>query len=96
MRVRFARPARDHLREIRSWVAADDPAAAARLVGRLRRAAEMLGRLPEGGRPGRVPGTRELAVAGTRYLLVYRVDDQAVSILAVIHTARRWPADSRP
>jgi toxin ParE1/3/4 len=47
---------------------------------------------PKMGRPGRVRGTRELVVAGTPYLVIYRVEAAAVSILRLVHGAQRWPA----
>ena len=40
---------------------------------------------------GRVPGTRELIVAKTRYLVPYRVRGETVEILRVFHTSRRLP-----
>ena len=43
------------------------------------------------GRPGRVPGTRELVVPGTRYLVPYRVTGDTLQILRVYHGARNWP-----
>ncbi len=46
---------------------------------------------PEGARPGRVRGTRELVVTGTPYVVVYRVEPSAVLILRMVHGAQRWP-----
>ncbi len=43
------------------------------------------------GRAGRVPGTRELLIPGTPYIIPYRVRAGAVEILRVFHAARRWP-----
>ncbi|MDP2196877.1 MAG: type II toxin-antitoxin system RelE/ParE family toxin [Rhodocyclaceae bacterium] len=43
------------------------------------------------GRPGRVPGTRELVVTRFPYILPYRVREQAVEILRIFHTSRKWP-----
>ena len=43
------------------------------------------------GRPGRVLGTRELVIQGLPYIIPYRVRDNHVEILRVLHTARRWP-----
>jgi toxin ParE1/3/4 len=40
------------------------------------------------GRPGRHPETRELSIADLPYLIVYEVDPDAVTILAVFHTSR--------
>ena len=46
---------------------------------------------PELGRPGRVPGTRELVVLHTPYIIPYRVREDVVEILRIFHGARRWP-----
>ncbi len=43
------------------------------------------------GRPGRIPGTRELSVGRFPFMLAYCVDANEVQILSVIHTARMWP-----
>ncbi len=43
------------------------------------------------GRPGRSQGTRELVIAGSPYIVVYIVDDIEVQIVAVFHSAMRWP-----
>lgn len=49
-----------------------------------------LERHPKIGRPGKVAGTREL-IPHESYRLVYEVDEDTVSILTLIHTARLWP-----
>ncbi len=36
-------------------------------------------------------GTRELVVAGLPYLVVYRLSDQVVEVLRVLHHAQEWP-----
>jgi toxin ParE1/3/4 len=38
-----------------------------------------------------VPGTRELVVTGTPFIVVYRVEAATVVILRVLHGAQRWP-----
>ncbi len=42
------------------------------------------------GRTGKIVGTREL-IPHENYRLVYEIEDETVWILALIHTARRWP-----
>lgn len=42
------------------------------------------------GRPGRIPGTREL-VMHRNYILIYDVADDAIRVLRVVHVARQWP-----
>jgi toxin ParE1/3/4 len=46
---------------------------------------------PEIGRPGRVRGTREFVIAGTPYLPAYRFAGDVVTVLRLLHGARRWP-----
>jgi len=43
------------------------------------------------GRPGAVLGTRE-AIPHPSYRLVYQLGEEAVFILAIVHTSRRWPS----
>ncbi|HKZ96579.1 MAG TPA: type II toxin-antitoxin system RelE/ParE family toxin [Hyphomicrobiaceae bacterium] len=43
------------------------------------------------GRLGRVRGTRELVIAGTPYIVAYRVKGNTIDVLAVIHGRRKWP-----
>ncbi len=38
-----------------------------------------------------MPGTRELVVTGTPYIVPYRVKGQEVEVLRVYHGARHWP-----
>ncbi|HRY88345.1 MAG TPA: type II toxin-antitoxin system RelE/ParE family toxin, partial [Rubrivivax sp.] len=70
-----------------SHIAADSPDAAQLVVQRALEAVAMLPEQPGMGRPGRVPGTRELVVLKTRYVVPYRVRGQTLEILRVFHTA---------
>lgn len=91
MRVRWLRRALDNLDEEAAYIARDDPRAAARMVERIAASVERLAAHPASGRPGRVPGTRELVVGDTPYLVPYRVRNETVEILRVFHGARKWP-----
>jgi addiction module RelE/StbE family toxin len=86
----WSKSALSQLEAIFDYVAADDPNAADRLTRRIATAVLRLQRFPLSGRQGREPGTRELVVAGTPYIVVYEVTD-TVAILTVYHGARRWP-----
>lgn len=68
------------------------PAAADRTVAAILDAVENLKRFPALGRPGRVAGTRELVISGTPYIVAYRVRNDAVELLLVLHAARKWPS----
>jgi toxin ParE1/3/4 len=91
MRVRWLRTALRNLDEEASFIAADDAVAARLVVGRVLRAVAQLAEQPGLGRPGRVPGTRELIVSKTRYIVPYRVQGDTVEVLRVFHTSRRLP-----
>ena len=91
MRVRWLRTALRNLDAEAGYVAHDDPAAARLVVARVLAAVAMLADQPAVGRPGRVPGTRELVVLKTRYIVPYRVRGDAVEVLRVFHSSRRLP-----
>ena len=42
------------------------------------------------GRTGWKDGTRELVIPNTSYIVVYRIVEKSVEILAVLHGARDW------
>jgi toxin ParE1/3/4 len=67
----------------------DDPIAGARLLQRFDAAEILLGRFPFLGRVGRVEGTRELVLARTSYMVVYRVERGAIVILDIRHDSRK-------
>lgn len=79
------------LDEITEYIARDDVLAAVQMREEIEHRLEILTRHPEGWRRGRLPGTREMVLAGTPFIGIYRVDDGQVTILRVLHGARRWP-----
>ena len=80
------------LAALRAYIANESPAGARRIVLRILRDIEnLLPDSPHMGRPGRVPGTRELVIPQTPYIVPYRVQGDAIQILRVYHSARRWP-----
>ncbi len=86
----WTRPAAADRREIRNYIAQDNPPAALALDELF---SEKAGRLidhPKLGRAGRITGTREL-VAHHNYILVYDVTADSVRVLRVLHAARQWP-----
>jgi toxin ParE1/3/4 len=82
----------DDLTALRAYIEQDDPAAAQRVVLRIIENVEtLLPDNPEMGRPGRVPGTRELVIPRTPYIVPYRLVGNTLQILRIYHGARRWP-----
>jgi toxin ParE1/3/4 len=91
VRVRWLNRALKNLDEEAAYIARDDPDAAAQIVERIATSVDRLATHPASGRTGRVPGTRELIVTGTPYIVPYRVRSGTVEILRVFHGARKWP-----
>ncbi len=88
MRIVWAAEARRRTHEIWHYIALDDLAAADRVVTRLVAAVEKLAYYPYLGQPGR-ESSRELPVAGTPLILVYRVEGEEIRIATVLHGAQR-------
>jgi len=91
LRVRWLNRALLDLDAAEVYIAQDDPQAAASVVLRIVRAVSLLQEQPGLGRAGRVPGTKELLVPSTPYIVPYRVKDEVIQILRVYHSARKWP-----
>ncbi len=91
MRVRWLRRALRNLADEAEYIARDDPQAAARVVDRIATNVAQLTTHPASGRTGRVPGTRELVISGTPYIVPYRVRSDTVEVLRVFHGARKRP-----
>ena len=80
---------RSRLRQIRAYVARDKPDAAERLATRIVAVVEALRNHPRLGRAGAEPGIRELVIGNTPYVVLYRVQDQRVTISTIWHAAQR-------
>ena len=91
MTIRWRRPALIDLVAVRAFIGRENRRAAATVAKRIRESVARLADFPALGRPGRVPGTRELVVEGTPYIVAYRAVGNSVEILRVLHGARRWP-----
>ncbi|MCX4160954.1 MULTISPECIES: type II toxin-antitoxin system RelE/ParE family toxin [Paraburkholderia] len=90
MRVVWTPEAEQDRDDVWEYIAADNPAAAARMDELFSDAAAQLEYFPELGRWGRIDGTREL-IPHESYLLVYEIEGDTVWMLALVHTSRQWP-----
>ena len=80
-----------HLVAIRKYIEKDSDGNAAMIAARILDAIGILQTQPQMGRPGRLPGTRELVVPGTPYIVPYRVRRERLELLAVFDGRRQWP-----
>lgn len=69
-------------------IAADDPAAAMRMVERLAAGVARLADFPESGRARPEIGAGARSVVVGRYLVLYRINGEFVDVVRVIHGAR--------
>jgi len=94
MEIRWLRTALDNLDQEATFIAREDPEAARIVVRRVVQTVSLLAGNPGLGRPGRLPGTHEILVPRTRYLIPYRVRPrlQRIEILRVFHMSRRLPS----
>lgn len=90
MRVVWSLEAEADRAHIFDFIATQNPSAAVHMDSLFSEAAARLSDNPGLGRTGRVAGTREL-IPHQSYCLVYEIEQNAVWILALVHTARQWP-----
>lgn len=95
MALRWTRKALENLDQIAAYIGQDNPTRASSFVGEIKEKTELLLAFPALGRPGRVPGTRELVVH-ENYVVPYRVKGDTVQIIRVQHVARLWPKRFTP
>lgn len=76
-----------------AFIAEDSPRAAINQIDSVIARVASLADHPEQGRPGRRRGTRELVIAGTPFIVVYRVRQkpERVEIIRILHGAQKWP-----
>ncbi len=92
MNILWSPEAIEDLNSLRAYISEDDPAAARRVVLHILHSIEqLLPDNPQMGRSGRVPGTRELVIPKTPFIVPYRLQRNVIQILRVYHGARRWP-----
>ncbi len=89
MAVKWTRAALRSADEIAKHISKDSPARAQSFMLDLKSAVNRLSVHPGMGRPGRVPGTREL-VLHKNYIAIYRVRDGNVELLRLHHAARTF------
>jgi addiction module RelE/StbE family toxin len=75
------------------YIEQGDPRAAVAIDDRIREQVEVLTKFPKCGRSGRIEGTRELVIDRTPYIVAYRIEDDIVRILRVLHGAQLWPEE---
>ncbi len=80
--------------ELIDYIAEANPKAAIEQDSRIEAQVNHLIAHPEIGHAGRKKGTRELVIARTNFVVIYRVLTKVkrVEIIRVLHTSQAWPA----
>ena len=93
MEIKWLRTALRNLDQEAEYISKDNPQATRLVVQRIQHTVLLLRDNPSLGHPGRLPGTRELVIPGTRYIVPYRVRPrlQRIEILRVFHASRKLP-----
>lgn len=93
LRITMTRLAKLDLDELIVYVGEESPKAALGVASRILARIDLLKEQPDIGRRGRIPGTHELVVGGTRYIVAYRINEarREVQILRILHTSKMWP-----
>lgn len=91
MNLEYTLAAESDLASILDYVARHDPAAARRLVPRIRKAARRLERFPFSAPKRRRDDTRILVIPGTPYFAIYQIASDEVQVLRIYHDARNIP-----
>ena len=91
MQVRWLKRALQNLDAEAAYIAQENPKAANECVLHIITSVQQLANHPSLGRAGRVFGTRELVIMHYPYIVPYRIKDDAVELLRVFHTSRKWP-----
>ncbi len=91
MKVVWFKMAVRDLESLKGYITQDNPQTAQKIVLGIKDKISLFSEQPGMGRPGRVPNTKELVIDHTPYILPYRVRDNRIEILRVLHVTRRWP-----
>ena len=93
MEIKWLRTALINLDHEAEYIAKENPKAALDVVHKIYHTVSLLKDNPSLGHAGRLPGTRELVIPATRYIVPYRVRPQLqqIEILRVFHASRKLP-----
>lgn len=90
MLIQWTEKAETDAIEILEYIAQDNITAAYDVYEAIRQQVDRLAEYPKLGRVGRLKGMRELVIAGTHYIVAYRIRGDIVHILRVLHGAMDW------
>jgi len=92
MKIILSPLANQDLDEIESYIFKDNTLAAVDVILRiLDKIQNVILLNPSIGRKGRILGTREFIMPDLPYIIPYRVKDDVLEVIRIIHTSREYP-----
>ena len=91
LKLKWTRRALEQLVEAQEYIAQENPIAARQVGERIADATRLLLTQPKMGHQGRVAGTLEWVVRRTPYFVVYKLENDELIVLRVIHGKQHWP-----
>jgi toxin ParE1/3/4 len=91
MQVRWTIAAASDLENIADYLFEKTPQNAPRIIREICDAILALRIYPSRGRPGKKPGTRELVLPSTPYIVVYKIAGDVLHVVRILHGAQDWP-----
>jgi toxin ParE1/3/4 len=89
LRIEWSKGAGRNLDAIETYIAKENPLAAAKIVLKIvRRVSEHLSLYPSSGRIGRIDNTRELIFPEFPYIVIYTIKQETIFIVRVFHAAQ--------
>lgn len=95
MQLIWSLDAENDLDAATDYIARDNVLAAINIREEIESQVRRLQTFPQSGRLGRMRRTRELVVAGTPYIVIYRVEE-GITLVRVLHGAQQWPPSKAP
>jgi toxin ParE1/3/4 len=91
MKIKWLKRAFQNLESIANYLQQNNPEIAIQIVLKIQTGIEKLADFPLMGRKGRVASTRELVIINTPYVVIYRIKNDNVEILRILHSAQKFP-----
>jgi toxin ParE1/3/4 len=89
MDIIFSPEATDSIRSIQNFLK-EVPIAFDKVVGRINICLKIIKNNPYIGKEGRYQGTRELFVSNTSYVIIYRIKEDTIEVITILHTSRQY------
>jgi len=89
--IEWTEQATQQLDQAHDYITLSNSEVAAQITMHIATSVQQFATFPMSGRPGRVPGTRELIVSNSPFVAAYRIEKERIVILAIYHGAQQWP-----